>query len=457
MGEIVAVVGQAGTGKTTWLMQHVRELAPRFLTADYHRLLAITRMHGSRRRIEAILRRSCPELRYSISTIDSFALSIVNRWRTTLGYRKPIIAVQDDADFEDTGLWLEAGFEKILSLSVNLLKSSTIRKVIGAAYPLIIIDEFQDCHGIMLKFVEYLSRCSSMLVAADAFQLLNEKVEGCPATEWIECLVSENRAKIKTLDICRRTSNTAILKAAECLREKRKSNDKTISVVSCPNPKMAAWKIVDALLLKFYVKDWDGNCAIIFPSNDDYIKNVVDACSTYAKKYDRIPIVFHKEISPDQHVQRVLKDIGFEEKGAQCIYSSATSNPTGQQVIDCVRKQVKLRGLPDATEKIVVSYAERIVHYHRSYSPKEAKRILVTVHGAKNREFDNVIVLWPYRVREDLKRKLLYNAITRARKNCMLLLQLKPKEAESDSAISLLGPLEPFICNSKKKKRGEKG
>jgi DNA helicase IV len=42
----------------------------------------------------------------------------------------------------------------------------------------------------------------------------------------------------------------------------------------------------------------------------------------------------------------------------------------------------------------------------------------MTVHQAKNREFDGVIVLWPYTVAgdEEQHRRLLYNAITRAQR-----------------------------------------
>jgi len=53
MTQITAVTGQAGTGKTTWLMRKATELAARFLVADHDSILAITRMHGSRRRIAA--------------------------------------------------------------------------------------------------------------------------------------------------------------------------------------------------------------------------------------------------------------------------------------------------------------------------------------------------------------------------------------------------------------------
>ena len=52
----------------------------------------------------------------------------------------------------------------------------------------------------------------------------------------------------------------------------------------------------------------------------------------------------------------------------------------------------------------------------------------MTIHQAKNREFDGVIVLWPIRGnvgQDDQKRRLLYNAITRAKKWCTVIVQKK--------------------------------
>jgi len=84
MGQVAVVVGQAGTGKTTWLMDKACELAPLLITADHQRMLVITRMHGARRRLEHKLKDSCRNIPYSVATIDGFALSVVNRWRTAL-------------------------------------------------------------------------------------------------------------------------------------------------------------------------------------------------------------------------------------------------------------------------------------------------------------------------------------------------------------------------------------
>ena len=49
----------------------------------------------------------------------------------------------------------------------------------------------------------------------------------------------------------------------------------------------------------------------------------------------------------------------------------------------------------------------------------------MTIHQAKNREFHSVIVLWPYEVAGNTqrRRRLLYNAITRARHRVLVVVQ----------------------------------
>ena len=49
----------------------------------------------------------------------------------------------------------------------------------------------------------------------------------------------------------------------------------------------------------------------------------------------------------------------------------------------------------------------------------------MTVHQAKNREFDSVIILWPYEVAgtADRQRRLLYNAVTRAKRQVLVIVQ----------------------------------
>ena len=49
----------------------------------------------------------------------------------------------------------------------------------------------------------------------------------------------------------------------------------------------------------------------------------------------------------------------------------------------------------------------------------------MTIHQAKNREFHSVIVLWPYEVAGTIarQRRLLYNAITRAKYRVLVVVQ----------------------------------
>jgi len=75
---------------------------------------------------------------------------------------------------------------------------------------------------------------------------------------------------------------------------------------------------------------------------------------------------------------------------------------------------------------------QQIVHTHDNFYKREnkSKIVFTTIHGAKNREFDNVIILWSYKVSGDLlyKRKLLYNAITRAKRNVVIIVQHRTTE-----------------------------
>ena len=191
MKPIYVVSGQAGTGKTTWLMDKALELAPRYITTDHHSLLAITRMHGARRRVQMKLSDSFTDFNFSVSTIDRFALSVLNRWRRSLGYTLPIQAVNGESDFIESLLGTEASFGRILQKATSLLQSQTVQHILSESYPLILIDEFQDCHGPLLEFVKVLSECSILILAADDFQLLDGSVRGCPGITWINEMQSQ--------------------------------------------------------------------------------------------------------------------------------------------------------------------------------------------------------------------------------------------------------------------------
>jgi superfamily I DNA/RNA helicase len=117
----------------------------------------------------------------------------------------------------------------------------------------------------------------------------------------------------------------------------------------------------------------------------------------------------------------------------------------------------RLKGVWPIPATIIARHVETVVHERRAYGTQNPSRSVTTVHGAKNREFDNVFVLWTYKLPPDKvqQRRLLYNAVTRARKNCMLVVLGDSYRVNNDSVLALLGP--PQAAFSSKRKSKHKG
>jgi len=460
MGQVAVVVGQAGTGKTSWLMAKANELAPGLVAAEHQRMLVITRMHGARRRLEQKLKDACRSIPYSVATIDGFALSIVKRWRTALGHTKPVAAVPGNVDFVDGVLGIEADFGRVAGSAARLLQSPTVGGVIGATYPLILIDEFQDCHGPLLEFVAALSKHGSILLAADQFQLLDSTVTGCPAVEWARTQEAIGAGIIEELTTCHRTSVTGNLDAARCLRDNTPSTGRTIPVVCCPNHGPAAWKIIERLVCCASSERWTGTCALICPSHDPVLGKVLESCANQLRKKNLSPIRWQVESSAEEEQDRTAASLGLAAAAldADGIWQTPSGPLDGvaTNVLTRVQRFGRLRGIDAIPHRLVARHVDMVVHEQRAYWSPSSSRTVTTVHGAKNREFDNVFVLWPYRVPPDVaqRRRLLYNAVTRSRRNCMVLVQGDENRALNDPVLALLGPPEPaFKPNRTARKR----
>ena len=451
MGQVAVVIGQAGTGKTTWLMARANELAPGLVAAEHQRMLVITRMHGARRRLEQKLKDACRTIPYSVATIDGFALSIVKRWRTALGHTKPVAAVPGNVDFVDGVLGIEADFGRVAGSAARLLQSQTVGGVIGATYPLILIDEFQDCHGPLLEFVAALSKHGSVLLAADEYQLLDSTVTGCPAVEWARTQEANGAGIIEELTTCHRTPVTGILNAARCLRENTPSTGRTISVVCCPKHGPAAWRIIERLVCCASSDRWTGTCALICPSHDPVLGRVLESCANQLRKKNLGPIRWQVECSAEEEQSRTATSLGLATATPDSDGSWQTpSGPldgVATNVLNRVQRFARLRGIDAIPHRLVARHVDTAVHEERAYWSHSSSRTVTTVHGAKNREFDNVFVLWPYTVPSDVaqRRRLLYNAVTRTRRNCMVLVLGDEDRARNDPVLGLLGSAEPAL------------
>jgi hypothetical protein len=159
--------------------------------------------------------------------------------------------------------------------------------------------------------------------------------------------------------------------------------------------------------------------------------------------------------------KRLCKSLGVFDTSPEHVWSapSGPPDPVAAEVVVRTTRFSKLKGIAPIPPAVVARHVEMVVHERRAYSPHSPNRVITTVHGAKNREFDNAIILWPYTVPSDAeqKRRLLYNAITRAKSNCMILVRGNKQRAARDPALSLLGSAQDaFPPKDGRKQRSKK-
>lgn len=445
MRSVSVVLGPAGSGKTTWL---VAELKRRQAELRGRPVLALTRMHGARRRVAARLRSECSSLPAEVRTIDSFACWIANRWRAAEGYTSSIRPVSENADFVQTPFGHEADFGRIAALGRRLLRSPTVGRLVGATYPIVVIDEFQDCQGETLEFVKALSENSSLILAGDEFQLLDSTVSGCPAIDWVEQEKLAGRAEVVVLDAQHRAESDVLIQAARRLRENENFFLPSVPIFMCPKAELVAWKI---LFYTTYARpSWRGTTAIICPSHDVQLSKVLASLQRQREKRGLPRDSWVVEIG-GKYEQSALKERLGLKKACGDYAETWSSNgaiigETEKNVIARAERLARLCGIGRVPSRLVERQAELHVHAARAFRTSLPTRLVTTVHGAKNLEFDNVFVVWTYRVAPDpqQQRRLLYNAVTRAKKNCVVLI-LGGWDRANEHCLQLLGPIESSI------------
>lgn len=444
------VTGAAGYGKTRWLLDQVETLAVELGKAQHRRLLALSRMHGARRRLDAALDDRYPRITRSVTTMDSFALGLVNRWRRALGASRPFVI--GDNEGQEGIFGIETSFERVLERAVGLLGSATLRSFLASTYPFVVIDEFQDCHGLRLELVQGLARSSSLLLAADDFQLLDTKVIGCPAIDWVNGMGGD--AEVITLTECHRTSDRRLRNATEALRRDECVQEQTIPVVACPGYGQAAYRIIERLVYGSRDPTWKGTCAVITPTHDEWIGQVLGSCRKQLEDKHLSPIHWHAEVSEEQDRLRLLAALDVADKSRsseQWLRPDPTGEPLVNETLEHIDRVARVRGLSVISRGAVAHLAQSFLHALRTRGHQSPKRIVTTIHGAKNREFDHVFVLWPYNTPGNYEqtRRLLYNAVSRARVSAMIL--ARGDEARcAKSVLRLLGPAQPAFSGKRR-------
>lgn len=409
--------GAAGTGKSTQLLAAAKvrlEAAP---LGPEQGVLALTKYHGSRRRMASKLQgRGGLGVRVHCATIDGFAWSLVRRWRALARH---LSVMPNDGDFGAT-----------TSAAAKLLEHG-MAPWVARTYPLLIVDEMQDCKGGEVGLIAELARHLTCLAAADGFQDLSGE-EGNEAIDW-----ASSEGHVRRLAKVHRTSQAGLLDAAGALRGgSALTNNRWagFEVLSAPKAPMGA------AITNWRIKSWSkhGRLAVITPTTwarSKFVAGLTQWCSTKKAKSSRStdtagPYDLPWESNDSESCEQLRMTLALPD------------DPLALMECEALRKQAEAKGASDLAawlrhQRFVLGRSEvavgtvvkelaLLVRRRRAYGGAGTRRRLaLTVHQAKNREFDTVIVLWPLAVRKGLQqqRRLLYNAITRAKKHAVVIVE----------------------------------
>ncbi|MDX2417563.1 MAG: ATP-binding domain-containing protein [Xanthomonadales bacterium] len=417
---VIAFEGPAGSGKTYRLMEELTEALERRPLAEHERVMALTFMHGSRRRLDARLRNiDALSGRHTATTLDSFAWRITQRWQSLarhLGHEMPA-----DVDYERT-----------CELATALLERETVRTWVNQTYPYILVDEAQDLSTERSSMIAALAQQGKILLAYDEFQCLNTALLPIAIENWINA-----HCEPIVLEGCRRTEEAELIDAAIAVREGRTvtREGKRFKVIATPgHVNFRATCVANAIAWRN-----GGTIAVLTPSRQGGFAN------SAVSRVSEGPIG-QRQNGP----YNILWESSDEQDGAvlwdrlaikgDCTVDEALEaiardrhEPAFRTLRNWLKRQRSAKGVQEFSEADLRRQLDKTLSVRRRYGHRiQTEFSAMTIQQAKNREFDHVIILWPYNVPNDdeQKRRLLYNAITRAKRSCTVLVQSEEMLAE---------------------------
>jgi hypothetical protein len=405
-------------------------------------------MHGSRRRLEDKLKPIQRKgVQVSCKTIDSFCLNILQRYRSYLGINDSIVVVENPDEFYINEEKLLIGRNGIRQMTNELLDFKIIKEVLRFSYPIIIVDEFQDCDGALLEIVKKLNDCGQLIAAADDFQDLSDTVE-CAATNWLTEVL-----ELHILEHIWRTDEGRILESSRALRTNEPTNG-GVKIKFVPSKDVAAYIILSNMQWYDRMGTSGRSVAIISPvgpSGDAFVRQTLERIRLPMERKGSKPyslgakpyfVEGHERIA----VQNILSS--FEEWESIEIVTSehldywTFDNHLGfNHAVKRAKRIMKLRNTDHISKVEFTGLISSGIHFVNTYLTRTGKsRIFLTVHGAKNREFDDVFILWPKYTLPDgdlYLRKLIYNAVTRAKRKVVIVVQ-GSKTRRTECPLNLL-------------------
>jgi hypothetical protein len=369
-------------------------------------------MHGSRRRLEERLGQlQVLRGRTDCSTIDSFAWRLVRRWLS-------LAAALGFADVEPHQ------YEQVCDVASALLQIKEVCGWVAATFPVLLVDEAQDLTANRLRLVEGLASRLEVFAAADEFQCLNEDLRPNPACAWLAQV-----CRAEELTQPRRTNAAELLDAAAAIRkgEPPKSGKAFKIELTAKPPLAGAW--LNGNLC------WYGggkSVAVITPTVGAFSTATVAWAAQNKTTKGAGPYSILWEESEAKAAMSFLDKIALRDMNdipsMIALLTAAGDFRATQDLSDWMDTQRRTRSKTAFSKHEIEKAIEQGFAQRRRVRKGEGSGWRgMTVHGAKNREFDNVIVLWPAATggSDDQKRRLLYNAVTRAKERCLVLVQAK--------------------------------
>jgi len=410
---VAAFEGPAGTGKTHRLMDHMSGRLRAQPLAPHQRVLALTFMHGARRRLDSRLR-EIEDLGgwYQAVTVDSFAWRLVQRWRrlaATLGY-----AIPQEERYDDT-----------CALAAALMARPAVKSWVAISYPLILVDEAQDLSNERSATIAEVATVAHVMLAFDEFQCLNPDLRPMPISAWLSGMCTPT-----SLTECRRTDDAELLAAARAVRNGQavNRNGRHFKVIVTPGPPNFA----ATCLANFIAWRGSGQVAVLTPSRSgNFANNVVKlVCSQPLGKQQNGPFPILWERSDESERRELWQRLALPDRcsvrDALAALEAHAAMPAIKSAADWIARQKRVLGAEEITADHVRRHIDRTFATRRRHGAADRSQFLaMTIQQAKNREFEHVVVIWPYTIPNDdeQKRRLLYNAITRARRSCLVLVQ----------------------------------
>lgn len=373
-------------------------------------------------------------------TVDSLAWRVLKRWRS----------------FSQTRFGTELGvhdYAEVCRRAGVLLNERLVAAWVARAFPMMLVDEMQDSRNGQLHMIQGLGAETTCLAAADGYQDL-EGGEINPAVMW-----ARERAKVISLTQIHRTKAQGLLEAAHALRSDRSVPTRGQGLVILGAPSYSVGAKYVSQNLTWWGRQRLDDVAIITPvrvENARFVRRLLDRVEAGPIGKEGLgPHRVQWELSSEDEQTAFLTSLNLPGDPTATVLGSDISLPGSSAPSVALRAWLDMQRRVAGRRLFTVLELERQVGliHQRAHAYQRVRNVGVramTVHQAKNREFQCVIVLWPYEVKGSAERlrRMLYNAITRAKYHALVVVE-NPERMSRPPFVSRSNSEMPILRSSR--------